>query len=251
MSGMGQKRARHLDIKHHFVQDLCREQPCNFKHWSINLNVRMKKFNLDVLQITGEEKLMHGRILLPLNEWTEWCNAILDVEYNAMSDCDERDELMEYISCVLKDADREEDEGIGSVRRKKAASIMLNNAAHAVGLDKIDGLSKLFFGHVHCGFGRAYERIRTRIHTEVQKILLDMIVRGIRPKLYVGGHSMGGALATHCAFDLEVHTLSKVNTVDWNKVFPYIAKGSHGVNNGKIMEAVSRKFCNSIPSPSQ
>ncbi len=25
MSGMGQKRARHLDIKHHFVQDLCRD----------------------------------------------------------------------------------------------------------------------------------------------------------------------------------------------------------------------------------
>ncbi len=24
-SGMGQKRARHLDIKHHFVQDLCRD----------------------------------------------------------------------------------------------------------------------------------------------------------------------------------------------------------------------------------
>ncbi len=38
MSGMGQKRARHLEIKHHFVQDLCRNE------------------NIKVIRLPGEDQ---------------------------------------------------------------------------------------------------------------------------------------------------------------------------------------------------
>ncbi len=219
----------------------------NSKHWSTNLNMRQKEFNLDILQIAGEEELIDDSILLPLSEWPEWFPSILDAKYNSNSTADwehdwEHEEVMEYINAVLKAADS--DEGIGSVRRKNAAGTLMNNAAHAVGLDKVHGLNKLLFGHVHCGFWRAYESMRTRVHAGVRRILLDMILKGMRPKLYVGGHSMGGSLATHCALDLQVHTLSKVNAVNWKQVLWTIAIDLHaaGANNGDFMERGKHKF---------
>ena len=49
--------------------------------------------------------------------------------------------------------------------------------------------------------------VRGEIHATVRKTVVDWLLTDDHPpdiKIYVTGHSMGGALATHCAMDLQV-----------------------------------------------
>lgn len=51
------------------------------------------------------------------------------------------------------------------------------------------------------------QAVRGELHTVVRKTVVDWLLRDDHPrdiKIYVTGHSMGGALATHCAMDLQV-----------------------------------------------
>lgn len=51
------------------------------------------------------------------------------------------------------------------------------------------------------------QAVRGEVHATVRKTLVDWLLSEDDPpdiKLYVTGHSMGGALATHCAMDLKV-----------------------------------------------
>lgn len=49
--------------------------------------------------------------------------------------------------------------------------------------------------------------MRGEVHATVRKVMVDWLLSEDHPpdiKIYVTGHSMGGALGTHCAMDLQV-----------------------------------------------
>lgn len=58
------------------------------------------------------------------------------------------------------------------------------------------------------------QAVRGEVHATVRKTMVDWLLSEDNPpdiKLYVTGHSMGGALATHCALDLKVRVCVYVN----------------------------------------
>jgi hypothetical protein len=62
------------------------------------------------------------------------------------------------------------------------------------------------YSFMHAGFWGSYNRLRERVHATVLRELLT------NPgELIVTGHSLGGALATICAYDLAAFTLPAVN----------------------------------------
>ncbi|CAB1115183.1 unnamed protein product [Ectocarpus sp. CCAP 1310/34] len=92
-----------------------------------------------------------------------------------------------------------------------------DNAAHVVGINRIPILRQYLWGQVHTGFWNSYEAVRGEVHACVRKTVVDWLLSQDNPpdiKLYVTGHSMGGALATHCAMDLKarrwLHTIDKI-----------------------------------------
>lgn len=53
----------------------------------------------------------------------------------------------------------------------------------------------------------ANQAVRGEVHAAVRKAMVDWLLSEDHPrdiKIYVTGHSMGGALGTHCAMDLKV-----------------------------------------------
>ncbi|CAM9918384.1 unnamed protein product, partial [Phaeothamnion confervicola] len=91
---------------------------------------------------------------------------------------------------------------------------VLDRGAHAVGINKIPVIRRYLWGQVHTGFWDSYQVVRPHVHRMVKKALLDWLLDGEdHPDLtvYVTGHSLGGALATHCALDLETYVLRPVN----------------------------------------
>ncbi|CAN0071398.1 unnamed protein product [Scytosiphon promiscuus] len=88
-----------------------------------------------------------------------------------------------------------------------------DNAAHVMGINRIPVLRQYLWGQVHTGFWNSYEAVRGQVHASVRKTVVDWLLSQDNPpdiKLYVTGHSMGGALATHCAMDLKLHTIDKI-----------------------------------------
>lgn len=58
-----------------------------------------------------------------------------------------------------------------------------------------------------CGTRASHQAVREELHLTVRKTLVDWLQSQDRApdiKIYVTGHSMGGALANHCALDLQV-----------------------------------------------
>ncbi|CAM9214391.1 unnamed protein product [Chrysoparadoxa australica] len=81
------------------------------------------------------------------------------------------------------------------------AAIFLQNEAEV-----ISGMGKHHYGQVHWGFYASYNRLREQVLAVVKEELLR------RPgPLYITGHSLGGALATHCAFDMATNLVPWVN----------------------------------------
>ena len=67
-------------------------------------------------------------------------------------------------------------------------------------------LHKLTAPQIHSGFWLAYSTVREEIHSAVRAELLK------EPgDLLVTGHSLGGSLATLCAVDLSIHTVTRLN----------------------------------------
>ncbi|CAN0445784.1 unnamed protein product, partial [Ectocarpus sp. 8 AP-2014] len=89
----------------------------------------------------------------------------------------------------------------------------VDKAVHATGINRIPFLKQCLWGQVHTGFWSAYECVRGELHACVRETLIDWILSQENPtdiKIYVTGHSMGGALATHCAMDLKLFTVDKI-----------------------------------------
>ncbi|CAM9273530.1 unnamed protein product [Ectocarpus sp. 4 AP-2014] len=89
----------------------------------------------------------------------------------------------------------------------------VDKAAHAMGINRIPLLKQCLWGQVHTGFWDAYECVRGELHTCIRETVIDWILSQDNPpdiKIYVTGHSMGGALATHCAMDLKLYTVDKI-----------------------------------------
>jgi len=66
--------------------------------------------------------------------------------------------------------------------------------------------------HVHSGFWKAYEGVRDFVHTEVRNALKEQ-----PGHLFFTGHSLGGALATFAALDVQVHTLPRLNKYHYHR----------------------------------
>ncbi|CAM9767141.1 unnamed protein product, partial [Ectocarpus sp. 12 AP-2014] len=91
----------------------------------------------------------------------------------------------------------------------------VDKAAHAMGINRIPFLRQCLWGQVHTGFWDAYEGVRGELHACIRETVIDwMLSQDIPPDItiYVTGHSMGGALATHCAMDLKLYTVDKIQT---------------------------------------
>ncbi|CAM9373117.1 unnamed protein product [Ectocarpus fasciculatus] len=89
----------------------------------------------------------------------------------------------------------------------------VDKATHAMGINRIPFLKQCLWGQVHTGFWNAYECVRGDLHACVRETVIDWILSEDNPpdiKIYVTGHSMGGALATHCAMDLKLFTVDKI-----------------------------------------
>ncbi|CAM9150232.1 unnamed protein product, partial [Ectocarpus sp. 12 AP-2014] len=89
----------------------------------------------------------------------------------------------------------------------------VDKAAHAMGINRIPLLNQCLWGQVHTGFWDAYECVRGEVHTCIRETVIDWILSQDNPqdiKIYVTGHSMGGALAAHCAMDLKLYTVDKI-----------------------------------------
>ncbi|CAN0008495.1 unnamed protein product, partial [Ectocarpus fasciculatus] len=89
----------------------------------------------------------------------------------------------------------------------------VDKAAHAMGINRIPFLRQCLWGQVHTGFWDAYECVRGELHTCIRETVIDWVLSEDNPpdiKIYVTGHSMGGALATHCTMDLKLFTVDKI-----------------------------------------
>ncbi|CAN0121736.1 unnamed protein product, partial [Heterosigma akashiwo] len=77
-------------------------------------------------------------------------------------------------------------------------------------LNRLPLLKHALVGYVHTGFFRGYAGVRAGLHRAVRRELLEgnggFSAEG---GLFVTGHSLGGALASLAAYDLELHTLPK------------------------------------------
>ncbi|CAM9503707.1 unnamed protein product [Phaeothamnion confervicola] len=61
-------------------------------------------------------------------------------------------------------------------------------------------------GHIHFGFWSSYSTVRAKVHAVVAEELLR------EPgQLYLTGHSLGGALATVCAYDMALWVVPAIN----------------------------------------
>merc|ERR1719210_1182638 len=71
-------------------------------------------------------------------------------------------------------------------------------------------------GRIHEGFARAYSSLRDTILCKVRKSVVAHLAGIDKPVLaYVVGHSLGGALATLCAYDLATSQGYVVRCVTW------------------------------------
>ena len=73
---------------------------------------------------------------------------------------------------------------------------------------KTPGLRSLVQTRVHTGFWTAYNAngIRSFVHKIVRTEL-----KKSPGKVYITGHSLGGAISTFCALDLAIHTMPRIN----------------------------------------
>ncbi|CAM9795493.1 unnamed protein product [Discosporangium mesarthrocarpum] len=106
-------------------------------------------------------------------------------------------------------------EGIDMVGRVARRGLeAADNAAHVMGINRIPVLRQYLWGQVHTGFWYSYAAVREELHTALRKVLMEWMLGRDKPpdiKLFFTGHSLGGALAMHCAMDLKVHTLDRIN----------------------------------------
>ncbi|CBN78597.1 conserved unknown protein [Ectocarpus siliculosus] len=89
----------------------------------------------------------------------------------------------------------------------------VDKAAHAMGINRIPFLRQCLWGQVHTGFWDAYEGVRGELHACIRETVIDWILSQDNPPditVFVTGHSMGGALATHCSMDLKLYTIDKI-----------------------------------------
>lgn len=84
---------------------------------------------------------------------------------------------------------------------------------------------------MHCGFTRAYFSVRNDIHTYIAN-------RDVT-KITTTGHSLGGALASLCAVDLQYNFTDKVQAIE---VYTY---GSPRVGNEGFRASFNRRVPNS------
>eukprot|EP00903_Cladosiphon_okamuranus_P018197 g16740.t1 len=99
----------------------------------------------------------------------------------------------------------------GAVMKKGRGAA--DRSARTIGLHKIPLLKECVWGQVHSGIWDSYEAVREELHVTVRKTVVDWLQSRDRApdiKIYVTGHSMGGALANHCALDLQLHTIDKI-----------------------------------------
>lgn len=64
------------------------------------------------------------------------------------------------------------------------------------------------YGHAHAGFLDSWKSIRPTIEQELRRVI---DTNG--QQLYVTGHSLGGALATLCAYEFELHRMFSVENL--------------------------------------
>jgi len=81
----------------------------------------------------------------------------------------------------------------------------------SIGLLKVAPLTRQAFPCVHCGFLHAYKQVRDEIMTTILKVFERQLKKSVKqsgnvclkiPKIYITGHSLGGALAQLCALDI-------------------------------------------------
>lgn len=80
--------------------------------------------------------------------------------------------------------------------------------AHLLGVDRLPYMRRLLRGHVHQGFWEAYLPVREQVAQLVYRALVQR-----HGRVFVTGHSLGGALGTLAALDLAINTLPKVDMV--------------------------------------
>jgi hypothetical protein len=99
------------------------------------------------------------------------------------------------------------------------------------------------YAHVHAGFWGSYNRLRERVHA----VILEELLRN-PGELIITGHSLGGALATICAYDMAVWLTPAVNAQlpeDASKVPPVIV---YSFGSPRVFSPhLSYKFDHAVP----
>ena len=88
---------------------------------------------------------------------------------------------------------------------------------------------------IHKGFWDSYGKVRTRL----MKVILEEVGRvmragkGLPPKVYVTGHSLGGALAQLCSFDIACNITVDVDVVKAEKSSGIVGLGKRALKRGR------------------
>jgi hypothetical protein len=145
-------------------------------------------------------------------------------------------------------------------------SVIKNNENTTKGLELgANKLLKQAFPCVHCGFLHSYLQVRDQIFDEILKVLQRQIEKAVQrrevddvlklPKIYVTGHSLGGALGQLLALDLacNIEITNKIRTdINFHKrahsYAPVIQSTCSYDEQSVHVEKDLRARCNSFPS---
>jgi hypothetical protein len=134
-------------------------------------------------------------------------------------------------------ASRASNEGYGSIEEGKKDSwgpfIHAKDEEDLFSEEQVDG--PFHSVRIHKGFWFTYRKVRSR----VMKVILEEVKRvmevrhGLPPKVYVTGHSLGGALAQLCSFDIACNISVDVSVVKAEKSNAIVGLGKRALKRGR------------------
>lgn len=181
-------------------------------HWSLNLKLHLQAIDVRTLCPRGEEDRQPAVL-------AEGVDQYLPDDRGGRRSRGGRPSVMERTRAAVTSLPA----AVTSLPRRAldfagdagdTALAAVQTTADLTRLNRLPLLKHALVGYVHTGFFRGYAGVRAGLHRAVRRELLEgnggFSAEG---GLFVTGHSLGGALASLAAYDLELHTLPKVNAV--------------------------------------